>query len=90
MTSQHGVVTIRLPSWFVYKLLKLAAQCDVYELLQPTAQYARVFGIQSASYNQWTTSEEQRGARSTAGSCIFRRPVHLHATTQGARRIVSV
>jgi hypothetical protein len=27
----------------------LTVQCDVYELLQLTAQYARVFGIQSAS-----------------------------------------
>ena len=77
--------------------LKLTVQCDVYELLQLTVHYARVFGIQSASCNQLTTSgqptrssKEQRGARSTAGSCIFRRPVHLYATTPGARRIVSI
>ena len=77
--------------------LKLTVQCDVYELLQLTVHYARVFGIQSASCNQLTTSgqptrssKEQRGARSTAGSCIFRRPVHLHSTTPGARHIVSV
>jgi hypothetical protein len=71
VTSQHGVVTIRLPSWFVYKLLKLTAQCDVYELLQLTAQYARVFGIQSASYNQWvvpSSSSSPPNVMSTSSS----------------------
>ena len=72
------------------EFLKLTAQCDVYELLQITTQYARFFGIQSALYSQWTTSEEQQGARSMARSGIFRRPVHLHATNPGARHIVSV
>jgi phage terminase large subunit-like protein len=94
VTSQLVVVTIRLPSWFVphsqviiqcdaYEFLKLTVQCDVYELLQLTVQYARVFGIQSASYNQlrpvdnqWTTSgqparsSEEQGARRGAASSV--------------------
>jgi hypothetical protein len=58
------------------EFLKLTVQCDVYELLQLTAQYARVFGIQSASCNQLTTSaqpawsSEEQGARREAASSV--------------------
>jgi hypothetical protein len=94
VTSQLVVATIRLASWFVphaqviiqyddYESLKLTVQCDVYELLQLTVQYARDFGIQSASYNQLrpvdnqlTTSgqparsSKEQGARRGAASSV--------------------
>jgi hypothetical protein len=68
-----------------YKFLKPTVQCDVYELLQLTVQYVRVFGIQSASYNQlrpvhnqWATSgqparsSEEQGAWRGAASSVVR------------------
>jgi hypothetical protein len=87
-SRRHHTTSILVCSAF-----SLTAQCDVYEFLKVTV-HARVFGsfcgIIRPVDNQLTTSEERGAARSKARSCIFLRPIPLHATTPGAQRIVSV